>query len=177
MARAIEVAVGAFVSMPPVLPITQHCQGGDKIAEGAIFHDHFNMDKPSKIDVWPQRKRFKELYEAYRKGFLPAKTRQVVAGELGLSDGGLYSLLYDKTRKPGLYALRNASTLFDCRITELLDDPGDTPEGLESTADAVAPEETRVAMRRIYDHLKTMTPGEIQNALRMWDAAMTMRGN
>lgn len=128
-------------------------------------------ERKEKANVWPQRARFKELYEQYRRRFSPRKPMELVAEELGIAYTTLYTIIYDPKRRPGLSVLYAASKIFQCDITEFVDNPNARFDGVECGEDVVAPEETRVAMRKLYSSLKKMNPQQIHDAMAVWEAA------
>lgn len=126
--------------------------------------------KDPNLDPWPQRARFKELYEKYRRSFTPRKKMPDVAIELGCEYNTLYSNIYDKKRpRPLLSTLIAASRLFQCDLGEFVDNPGMQIEGLGNLGDLS--EEARVALRKIHSKLKEMTPNEINDLMTIFDAA------
>ncbi len=51
---------------------------------------------------------------------------------LNIKESHLHGLLYDKRVRPSLEVVQRAAEVFEVSITELVDDPGQAPPGVES---------------------------------------------
>jgi len=81
---------------------------------------------------WPQRSRFRELVDAYKKR--TNITNDQLAPLLGLRPQSLQKYLYGKTKRPGRKVLVKAAEVFQCSLGELFLDQTnmDIPEGMEA---------------------------------------------
>lgn len=82
------------------------------------------------MNIWPQRERFKSLVLAYRHEH--QIDRATMASMLNIKESHLHGLLYDKRVRPSLEVVQRAAEVFEVSITELVDDPGQAPPGVES---------------------------------------------
>lgn len=102
------------------------------------------MDK-----AWPQQERFRDLVNAHR--LETGCSREEVADALGVSDSSLKSLMYDRSRRPGLDLLTAASALFSVPLAELWDDPGAQSAGQDLSGMS---EQRRFVARLMLEDLK-----------------------
>lgn len=117
------------------------------------------------MDIWPQRERFRELFDAWKKA--EGLTTAEATSHLGVTEGTLKAILYRKTYKPGLEILQQAAGLFGCSITELVDDPGANVAGEDVSQ--MRPED-RAFLRAIGSDLSKLTPQQVENAKAAWKA-------
>lgn len=115
------------------------------------------------MERWPQRKLFRDQVNAFRKA--NGLSRPEVAQRLGIDDGSLHSLMYDKSRGYSLDLLKRAAALFGCSLHEWIDDPGGAPPEM-----AEASELDRFMARTMGSDISKMTPEQKMAAFEAWKA-------
>jgi len=104
------------------------------------------------MDIWEQRKRFKEAVAAFRKA--SGKRLQEVAELLGLKESTLKDYLYREDVRPSLQVLQQAAALFGCSVTEFIDDPGAQIAGLDPGDLGQLSAAKRAVMNMVFQRLK-----------------------
>jgi transcriptional regulator with XRE-family HTH domain len=96
------------------------------------------------MDVWPQREKFKAYVKAYQKS--TGKSQRDVAEALDVARSSLRFWMYQQKRKPSLDILTRAAKLFNCSVTEFVDDPAGLAKvpGVEQEAWSELSERDRV---------------------------------
>ena len=121
------------------------------------------------IDRWPQRSQFKVRLDEWR--LERDLTVRQAAAALGLTYNTLrqYTSPSRRDTKPSIELLQAAATLFNCRLTEFVDDPGEAIPGATSGASEV----DRFVLRMIGHDLETLTEAETEAAFTAWKAVVT----
>lgn len=122
------------------------------------------------MDRWPLRWRFKELVSDHReaKGLSKAEMAQ----SLGLAESTLRNYLYNRQLVPSLGLLQRAAKLFGVSVTEFVDDPGITGEGIPKRALLELNERDRAILREVCGDLLTLEAPEKQAVLAIWRAGV-----
>lgn len=125
-----------------------------------------SLTQHSPMDIWPQRERFKTLVNAYRREHDLA--RSAMAERLDVKESHLHGLLYDKRVRPSLEVVQRAAEIFEVSITELVDDPGAAPPGIDTEKWAEASERTRVLASAMFQDLLALPDEEQQLYYELW---------
>lgn len=118
------------------------------------------------MDVWPQRTRFKNLILSYRTAH--AIDRASMAEMLGIKESHLHGLLYDRRVRPGLEVVQRAAEVFEISITELVDDPGSAPPGVDPKKWGELTEKKRVLASAMLEDLAAIPDGEEDVYYALW---------
>jgi len=161
-------------------------QGGDGLGEGVMMLGHddrivvcdttksrghqidtlsFGRQHPE-MEIWPQREKFKSLVNAYRKKH--GIDRATMAECLGVKESHLHGLLYDKRVRPSLDVVQKAAEVFEVSITELIDDPGGAPPGMDPDKWAEASNRDRVLASAMLEDLMTIPEEEKDAYYKLW---------
>ena len=118
------------------------------------------------MNIWPQRERFKTLVNAYRRK--QGIDRATMAERLGIKESHLHGLLYDKRVRPSIDVVQTAAEVFEVSITELLDDPGGAPPGMDPDKWAEASNQDRVLASAMLEDLMTIPEEEKDAYYKLW---------
>lgn len=117
-------------------------------ADSLEGHNH----QTGAMDVWPQRtlfrKRLKEYLDAH------GWTQDRAAAALGVELIHLRNCLYRKEKRLGIEPLQRAAALFGCSITEFIDDPAATVEGIPKEGLTRLSEAKRAVMFMMFQNLQ-----------------------
>ena len=161
------------------------CQLGDGLVEGVSMTSHdpivvcdttksrrnaidtlSSVRQHSLMDIWPQRERFKTLVNAYRRKH--GIDRATMADRLGIKESHLHGLLYDKRVRPSLDVVQKAAEVFEVSITELIDDPGGAPPGMDPDKWAEASDRDRVLASAMLEDLMVIPEEEKDAYYQLW---------
>ena len=164
-------------------------EGRDRLAsgKGTLCHvlsvvSHTTKSRGNDLDIspidadaplmsWPQRQRFKELVLAYRKerGMKP----EDFAPMIGVKPSHLHGLLYDSRVEPSLDVVQKASAVLGVSISELVDDPGNPPAGMEG--EEFTAEDRMLAQLIIHD-MAMIEEGKRRSAFDVWSGIIRTMG-
>jgi len=106
---------------------------------------------------WPQYQKFRQAAKEYQ-----AKTgegQRSISEKIGINLFTYRNYLYG-SKKPGIKTLKAAAKLFECSITEFVDDPGVPPPGIDRNAWSTVSEQDRVLCSAILEDLRSLTNEE-----------------
>ena len=115
--------------------------------------------------AWHQVENFRHHLKKYQEE--TGKTQAEVAQDLETTYGTLRFWL-SGTRPPKVENLKRAASLFKCRVTEFIDDPGDPPPGITPEKWAEASERTRVLGSAMFEDLLQMPEDEQEEYYKLW---------
>lgn len=118
------------------------------------------------MEIWPQRERFKKLVNSYRRKH--QIDRPTMAERLGVKESHLHGLLYDKRVRPGLEVVQRAAEIFEVSITDLVDDPGGAPPGIQMDKWVDASEMDRLLASAILEDLMKIPDEEKELYYKLW---------
>lgn len=87
---------------------------------------------------------------------------------LGVKESHLHGLLYDKRVRPSLDVVQKAAEVFEVSITELIDDPGGAPPGMDPDKWAEASNRDRVLASAMLEDLMTIPEEEKDAYYKLW---------
>ena len=122
------------------------------------------------MDRWAQRRRFRELVQAYRAKH--GLRRPEMAETLGLAESTLHNYLYNQASVPGLPALQRAAALFRVPLGQLLDDPASPPAGISQLDWIHASELDRVLLAELFRDLRGLDAPRKEAAMQIWRAGL-----
>ncbi len=123
------------------------------------------------MDRWAQRRRFRELVQAYRAKH--GLRRPEMAETLGVAESTLHNYLYNQASVPGLPALQRAAALFKVPLGQLVDDPASPPAGLSQSDWIRASEVDRVLLAELFRDLRALDAPRKEAAMQIWRASLS----
>ena len=121
-------------------------------------------------DRWPQRALFKRYLKLLAKK--EGLTMTEVAEKLGTTYNTLrqYISVARKDTRPSLEFIQRAAALFECSVTEFIDNPGEPMQGL-ALANS---EEERVFLREVAHDIATLAPEKRRLLAESWPTILRL---